>query len=266
MNELENEKLLRFQKIYKVDLTKYKIKEELAEILAPENELKIYLSKIEKFKKRNIKYIEKEKIKFDFFIFKKIIENLNRIKKIWLWITININYETLYYIYKNKKTFYKFRNMLKKIKKAIWKDVILELSEIWCKNKSITSNNIEYLKYYYNISNWLVVYAIDDIIPNKKLDKYNIHYLPEILPIILKNKMYKYIKIDIKWTKFYLNNLKKLQQLLDVLEKYKDMKNIIFEWLENYEEIYKLLEWIKKYKNIWFNLQWFALHKPEILK
>jgi len=266
MCEIENGDLLRFQKIFKVDIEKGKIKEELVEILAPLNKLKKYLEKVEEFKKWNITSIEREKIAFDFYIFKKIIDNLDKIKRLWLWVSINVNYETLYFVYKNKKLLEKFKDRLEKIKKEIWKVVILELLEVWNKNKSINSNEIESLNYYYDKKDWLAVYSIDDAIPYKELDKHNNHCLSEILSIILKNKLYKYIKIDIEWTKYYVKNIDKLQEILDEIERCKDKKNIIFEWVEKNEEIDKLIEWLKKYKNIDFYFQGFALHKPEFLK
>jgi len=266
MCEIVNGDLLRYQKIYKLDLVKYQINEELAEILAPLNKLKEYLNKIEEFKKWNITNIEREKISFDFYMFKKITNNLNKIKKIWLWISVNINYETLYFIYNYKKLLEKFKENLEKINKEIWKNVNLELLEIWNKDKSINSNKIESLNHYYDIVNWLAFYSIDDTIPYKELDKHNNHCLYEILPIILNNNLYKYIKIDIKWTKCFIENIKKMQKILDIIEEYKYKKNIIFEWLEDYKEIDKLIEWLKKYKNIDFYFQGFALHKPEFLK
>ena len=252
---------LRMQKI--VDLEGQNFKK--IEILASMYKIKelIDILSIDNLEKK-----EEELIKFDLKQLEIIYKNMDKIKDVWLNISINLYPITL--IKETKK----IKKLLKKIENELkkrWLYLYIEIVENWKLN---TDNYVESIKEILN-SFKEYNFSLDDVI--KEETKENSHFIDnikKILNVVWETNNIKSIKIDI----FVLKNNSD-KEIIEMLLNLKDVIwniIIVFEWVEFKEEINKIKKIIKEVnKNIKWNtkisnknvfIQWFYFSKPKKVK
>jgi len=259
--------LLRYQNVYQYNENN-NIQKKWIELLAWQDTL-LKLFSIYKIGDNIIR--ENELKNIDYYMINVIKENKQKINDIKKdknldFVNLNLFPWTLEEIINNKSK----QKDLKILKETITSVEIIEdlnWPNNYLKSNRNNLNKIIIEKLGFNL--WL-----DDVTMWLLLDADKKGFIIEELKNYIEHNIISFIKIDIKLTKLIIKDSNIKKNLFNVLFDKKlglNKTKVVFEWIENKEELKVITDCLSKNKefikqrNIQFLFQWYLFHKPSVL-
>ena len=254
---------LRYQNIFEIENNKEKIKKR--EVLAPISEIQELVSILSL---PNINQEQEKIISFDLYMLDVLNKYSDWLKKDNIPISFNLYPVTLLWLIDNKENkAKKYIKILKDINCKMNWNFSVEILENWLKEYSLV--NTEKAKIYLDFlkSIWIVI-SVDDLIINwiNWIINNNSHNLFSMLYILNEDNI-KYLKFDISFTQYLVNNQEMLVFIFKMFNNKFNNNNkiIILEWIETQNMVNIFEKYKKQFNNIKLYYQGFYFHKPETL-